>query len=180
MYANLSPRHINQARAAIAVSVFAISLTGCSEEQQKREYSTPQSLCGTSVDAEELAKFLPAGKEVATRTTTRSPTATHCSLTVDGKPIVYSAQEWWNDMTALEFAKGLTLEKLDHQTDDGRFAYSGDKAFGKTKDCRKSQPKDQVLYTAIQATGSKNEDEAAMKKLITSYTDEVEKSSACR
>ncbi|MGW0333388.1 hypothetical protein ACWD0J_16200 [Streptomyces sp. NPDC003011] len=83
-------------------------------------------------------------------------------------------------MTVLEFAKGLTLEKLDHQTDDGRFAYSGDKAFGKTKDCRSSERNDQILYTAIQATGSKKKDAAAMKKLITSYTDEVEQSSACR
>ncbi|MFG2358131.1 hypothetical protein [Streptomyces sp. NPDC048521] len=162
------------------MSVILITLSGCSENEQKREYSTPQSLCGTTVDAEELSKFLPAGKKLSTKATTLSPSATRCSVSVDGKRIIYTAQEWWNDITVFEFAQGLTLEKVDHQTDDGRFAYSGNQAFGKTEGCRNSQHDDQVLYTAIQATGSKNKDAAAMKRLITTYTKAVEQSKACR
>ncbi|MFD5796535.1 hypothetical protein ACFWIO_24005 [Streptomyces diastatochromogenes] len=82
-------------------------------------------------------------------------------------------------MSVLEFAQGLTLEKVDHQTSDGRFAYSGDQAFGKTEGCRNRQNHDQVLYTAIQATGSKHRDAAAMRGLITDYTKAVEESKTC-
>ncbi|MFE1886388.1 hypothetical protein [Streptomyces diastatochromogenes] len=82
-------------------------------------------------------------------------------------------------MSVLEFARGLTLEKVDHQTNDGRFAYSDDQAFGKTEGCRNRQHADQVLYTAIQATGSKHKDAAAMRRLITAYTKAVEQSRAC-
>ncbi|MEU2061329.1 hypothetical protein [Streptomyces sp. NPDC013455] len=97
---------------------------------------------------------------------------------MDGKPIVRTTQEWWNDMSVLQFARGLTLEKVGHQTDDGRFAYSGNEAFGKTGQCHNDH--DQVMYTAVLATGSKHRDTEAMKKLITKYTDAVQQSSVCR
>lgn len=162
-----------RAGAVVTVSALLVTLSGCTRSEQARTYSTPHSLCGTTVDADELSKFLPSGDNVSTKAT-----ATRCSLSVDGRRIVYTAQEWWNDMTVFEFAQGMTLDELDHQTDDGHFAYSGNQAFGKTQGCRNG--KDQVLYTAIQATGSKHQDAAAMKKLITAYTRAVERSGACR
>ncbi|MEU0337197.1 hypothetical protein [Streptomyces sp. NPDC006193] len=81
-------------------------------------------------------------------------------------------------MPVVEFAKGLTLDKVGHRTDDGRFAYSGNAAFGKTQHCRNDH--DQVLYTAVLATGSHHSDAAAMKKLITEFTETVQRSKVCR
>ena len=156
MNATFILRRNHRVGAAIAASAFLVALSGCSESEQKREYSTPNSLCGTSIDAGELSKFLPPGKKVSTKATATSPSATRCSISVDGKRIIYTAQEWWNDMTVLEFAQGLTLDKLDNQTDDGRFLYSANQAFGKTEGCHHSQHDREVLYTAIQATGSKH------------------------
>ncbi|MFE1886855.1 hypothetical protein [Streptomyces diastatochromogenes] len=173
-------RHGHRAGTAVAISALLITLSGCSGSQPNREYSAPESLCGTTVDAEELSDFLPAGKKVSTKETAASPTATRCSVSVDGKRIVYAAQEWWNDMSVLEFARGLTLEKVDQQTSDGRFAYSGDQAFGKAEGCRNRHQDHQDLYTAIQATGSKHKDAAAMRRLITAYTKAVEQSKACQ
>jgi hypothetical protein len=177
MNATLRAHRASSARAAFAVSILLLSLSGCSENEQEAKYSPPRFLCGIAVDTEALAKFLPAGKKVSTKATATSPQATRCSVSVDGKRIVYTAQEWWNNMSVLNFAQGLTLDKLDHQTDDGRFAYSGNEAFGKTEGCHSSRG--QVLYTAVQAAGSKHSDAEAMKKLITTYTEAVEKSRAC-
>ncbi|MGW4302759.1 hypothetical protein ACWEHT_23775 [Streptomyces sp. NPDC004646] len=138
-------------------------------------------MCGTPVESKELYEFLPPGKKVSSHIARKSENATSCALSVDGKQIVSTAQEWWNDMRIWEFAGGMTLEKLDHQTKDGRFIYSGNRAYGKTVGCHSSrQPSDWVLYTGVQAFGSKHRDPAAMKKLIVSYTEAVEKSSACR
>lgn len=166
---------------ATALSALLLGISGCSSEPEpKREYATPKSLCGIAVDAGTLAEFLPAGSSASTKETVHTATATRCAVSVDGKRIVYAAQEWWNDMTVLQFAQGLTQDNPEHRTDDGRFAYSGNQAFGKTENCRSSEHDDQVLYTAIQASGSEHEDAAAMKKLITAYTKEVERSPACR
>ncbi|MGW1601118.1 hypothetical protein [Streptomyces eurythermus] len=163
--------------AAIAISVLLLTLASCSEDEPEREYSLPRTACGTAVDTQALAKFLPPGKKVSTEVTVASSKANRCAVSVDGKRVVYTAQEWWNDMSVLEFAKGLTLDKVAHQTEDGRFAYSGNQAFGKTEGCRNSRG--QVLYTAVQASGSKHSDVAAMKQLITKYTDAVQRSGVC-
>ncbi|CAL9293117.1 hypothetical protein [Streptomyces sp. SudanB182_2057] len=163
--------------AAIAVSVLLLTLASCSEDEPEREYSLPRTACGTTIDAEALAKFLPPGKKVSTEVTVASAKATRCAVSVDGKRVVYTAQEWWNDMSVLQFAKGLTLDKVGQQTEDGRFAYSGNQAFGKTEGCRNSR--DQILYTAVLATDSEHSDAAAMKQLITKYTEAVQRSGAC-
>ncbi|WP_333775207.1 hypothetical protein [Streptomyces sp. IBSBF 3136] len=173
-------RHRRRLGTALVTTAFLVTLSGCSESGPKREYATPRSLCGTAVDAKDLTEFLPAGKKVSTTSATEGSRASRCTVAVDGKRVVYTAQQWWNDMSVLEFARGMTLEKVDQQTDDGRFAYSVNQAFGKTEGCRGNRHEGQVLYTAIQATHSDHEDAAAMKKLITSYTEAVERSGACR
>lgn len=172
------PHRGRRTGVSLAVSLLCFTLASCSGDQEEREYSTPRAVCGTAIDAEALTEFLPPGKEVSAKATTPSPKATRCAVSVDGKRIVYTAREWWNDMSVLEFAKGLSLDKPGHRTDDGRFAYSEDQAFGKTRNCRDDHG--QVLYTAVLATGSKHRDAAAMKTLITRYTQAVERSDACR
>ncbi|AYN43578.1 hypothetical protein D9753_09520 [Streptomyces dangxiongensis] len=171
------PYQGRRAGAAISVAVLLFTLTSCSGSEQGREYATPRSVCGVAVDADALAGFLPPGNKVTAKATAAPPAATRCTVSVDGTPIVRTAQEWWNDMSVLEFAEGVTLDEVGHRTDDGRFAYSGNEAFGKTEHCRDHH--DRILYTAVRATGSEHEDAAAMKELITEYTDAVQRSSVC-
>jgi hypothetical protein len=81
-------------------------------------------------------------------------------------------------MSILEFSRGLTLEDPTRQTGDGLYAYSGQQAFGKAARCNNRNHKNQVLYTAIQITGSEYRDADSMKKLISEYTKALEQS-AC-
>ncbi|KUN35154.1 hypothetical protein AQJ30_27210 [Streptomyces longwoodensis] len=83
-------------------------------------------------------------------------------------------------MATFEFARGMTLDDPDKRTDDGRYLYSGYQAFGKATECEGGQRKDQVLFTAIQAVGTRHRDDTAMKQLIIDYTQAVEKSPMCR
>ncbi|GEC06383.1 hypothetical protein SSP24_40380 [Streptomyces spinoverrucosus] len=160
----------------VGTTTFLAALAGCTGEQTEREYAIPQSACGTRINAEELANFLPPGKKLSIKTTSKSENVVKCAISVDGKLIVQTSQEWWNDMSVIEFARGMTLENPEHRTDDGKYAYSGYQAFSKMTDC---QRKDQVLYAAVQASGSEHRDAEAMKKIITDYTRAVEESRAC-
>ncbi|MEV5613225.1 hypothetical protein [Streptomyces sp. NPDC052225] len=177
-------RRGHRARVAVALPALLVALAACSGDgegdKQQREYTVPKSLCGSPVDSGALAKFLPAGKKVSVEETVSTDRARRCAVSVDGKRVVYTAQEWWNDMSVLNFAQGLTEKKLGHRTDDGRFVYSGSEGFGKTEGCRSSEHAGQVLYTGVQATGSGHEDAAAMKTLIARYTDGVEESTSCQ
>ncbi|MEV3861043.1 hypothetical protein AB0J38_42880 [Streptomyces sp. NPDC050095] len=172
-------------RARFAVTLVALpallgALTSCSSGEQKREYTTPESLCGTRVDSDALSTFLPPGRQVAVEQTVSTSRARRCAVSVDGRRIVYAAQEWWNDMSVLNFAQGLTDKQPEHRTDDGRYAYSETEAFGRTEDCHSGEHADQRLYTAVQATGSRHKDADAMKRLISTYTKQVEESEQCR
>ncbi|MFE7839972.1 hypothetical protein ACFU53_29135 [Streptomyces sp. NPDC057474] len=159
--------------------VFLVTLSGCTGDQEKREYSVPKSACGTSINAKALSAFLPSGKGLTTKITTDSRGILKCAVSVDGKLIVQTSQEWWNDMSVFEFARGMTLDDPDQQTDNGRYTYSGYQAFGKVSSCQSSKHKDQVLYAAVQAVGSKHRDAAAMKQLITDYIEAIEDSDQC-
>ncbi|MGV9425473.1 hypothetical protein ACWDO7_14465 [Streptomyces sp. NPDC003656] len=181
MNASLSHRRLRRAGLAGTLCAVLVALSGCSGDAPKREYAAPRSLCGTPVESKELYAFLPPGKKVSSQITKKSANVTWCALTVDGKKIVRTSQEWWEDMSMRQYTMGLTPDALDHQTKDRRFIYSGYLAYGKITDCDHSKHRvDRVLYTGVQAFGSKHRDPAAMKKLIVSYTEAVEKSSACR
>ncbi len=82
-------------------------------------------------------------------------------------------------MSVSDFARGMTLDDPDHRTESGKFTYSGYQAFSKVTDCQNNQHKDQVLFSAIQAVGSKHRDAAAMKELITDYTTAIADSEQC-
>jgi hypothetical protein len=190
MTSNLSEQtmkfHENRASKRRAVAVLGTAATvlaalaGCTQgKNDEREYSVPQSACGIPINAKELLPFLPPGKKLSVKTTSQSDNVFKCAISVDGKLIVQTSQEWWNDMSVLEFARGMTLDDPDQRTNDGTFAYSGYQAFGKAADCRSDEHEEQVLYTAVQASGSKHRDADAMKRLISDFTQAVEKSQAC-
>ncbi|MET7318857.1 hypothetical protein ABZX83_26480 [Streptomyces thermoviolaceus] len=151
------------------------TLSSCGGNQEKREYSVPDTVCGTSIDSQTLTPFLPPGKKLTTEAKKFSPNVEKCRVVVDGKLAAITSQEWWNRISILEFAGGLTLENPDHQTDDGKYAYSGNQAFGRIDGCHNRDYPGKTLYTAIQANKSGYKDASAMKRLIVNYTHAVAK-----
>jgi hypothetical protein len=155
-----------------AIALIA-ALSSCGGNQEKREYSVPDALCGISIDSRALTPFLPSGKKLTTEAKRIAPNVTKCRVVVDGELAAITSQEWWNRISIVEFAGGLTLDTPDHQTDDGKYAYSGNQAFGRTDGCNNKEHPGKTLYTAIQASESKHSDANAMKHLIIDYTHAV-------
>ncbi|MEV7793864.1 hypothetical protein AB0O68_18005 [Streptomyces sp. NPDC087512] len=153
-------------------------VTGCGADEESRDYSVPKSLCGIRVDAEELTPFLPPGKKLSVKPDVEPATA-WCDVSVDGKLAVRTVQTWWTSgHDTAYFLRSQTLERVEESADAGRYVYSGWQAFGKTEGCV-DEKREQELYTGIQAYGSDHGDADAMKRLIASFTKEVEKTDAC-
>lgn len=166
------------AAAAVTVAVLSAAPSGCSGSDQKREYTLPRSLCGTAIDTDDLANFLPPGKRITVRKKPYSGVK-NCEVVVDDKLIVTTTLAWLEEgKTTAYFSAGQSLEAPEHSADAGRFRFSDSEAFGKTQDCVDRRHK-QELYTAVQAQGSEHRDADAMKRLIASFTKEIEASEAC-
>ncbi|WP_428954382.1 hypothetical protein [Streptomyces sp. cg35] len=164
-----------------AVGCLAFTLSGCSGEEPKREYSTPSSLCGTKIEANLLEEFLPAGEKLTVRGRRVGPDTTHCDVRVDSKTILVTTQTWWESgSTVARFAMGQTLDDPDKSSGAGSYLYSGYQAFGKVTDCVNPDHEDQELYTGLQATGSKHRDADSMLQMIKSYTKDVRGSQQCQ
>ncbi|WP_432053822.1 hypothetical protein [Streptomyces sp. bgisy022] len=138
----------------------------------------PSTLCGVRVDAEELTPFLPPGEKLTVTPQVR-PSSTWCDLRVDGTLAVRTVQKWWQGgRDTAYFLRSQTLEEVTESAEKGRFVYSGTQGFGKTKRCV-DEKYGQELYTGFQAYASDHEDAEAMKRLIVSFTERVERSDAC-
>jgi hypothetical protein len=164
--------------AVVFAVAFSTTLSGCSGEAAKREYAVPRTLCGTAINSDDLAPFLPAGKEIRTKSTSGGG-INRCRVIVDDKIAATTTQAWLeDDRTTAYFATGQALGALNHSADGDRFRYSGNEAFGKTRNCVDTKY-GQELYTAVQISGSEHRDADAMKRLIISYTSQVEQSAEC-
>lgn len=165
--------------SATTLTLLVVLLAGCGDEGQKREYAVPDTLCGTAVDTDALSPFLPAGKEITVRDRSYSGSK-GCEVVVDDKLVMTTTQLWMQEGTTTSLvAARQSLDDPDRSAGNGRFVYSGYEAFGKTRTCVDTEYK-QELYTVIQAEGSERRDSEGMKRLIMSFTDEVEKSADCK
>jgi hypothetical protein len=172
---NLRQRHMLTFALVIA---FATALSGCSGDEAKREYAIPRTLCGIAIDSDDLTPFLPTGKKITVQGTSGGG-INRCKVIVDGKIVATTTQAWLEDgRTTAYFATGQALDTLNHSADGDRFRYSGNEAFGKTRNCVDTKY-EQELYAAVQISGSKHHDADAMKRLIISYTSQVEQSAEC-
>ncbi|AXE89048.1 hypothetical protein C1703_28940 [Streptomyces sp. Go-475] len=161
-----------------AFTTLTFTITGCGGDEQQREYTIPGNLCGTAVDSDTLTPFLPAGRRITVRDKSYSGVK-GCQVIVDNQLIFTATQIWLEEGNTTAFvAARQSLDTPDHSAEAGRFRYSGYEAFGKTRGCIDAKYK-QELYTIMQASGSKHRDAEAVKRLIISYTKEVEKSSEC-
>ncbi|MFJ4536656.1 hypothetical protein ACIP39_11910 [Streptomyces tibetensis] len=163
----------------MATSALVAVLSGCGGDESERGYAVPEDLCGVAVDAGELGPFLPDGKEITVRDKSGGGT-TVCEVVVDNEKLALRATQAWvqDGKTTAYFASSQTLTAPEESAEGDRLRYSGNEAFGKTRDCVDEQH-GQELYTAVQAQGSDHKDVDAMKRLIAAYTSEVEGSTAC-
>ncbi|MFI7383041.1 hypothetical protein [Streptomyces sp. NPDC049813] len=167
---------------ALAICGIALwTLSACSGGDSEREYSMPQSLCGTKIDTKELGKFLPAGKKITVTSREGDANTRHCDVHVDSKLAFLTTQSWWESgSTTARFASGQTLDTPDKSAEGGTYLYSGYQAFGAVKDCRNTKHADQQLFTGLQANDTEERDADAMHRLITSYTQAVQTSGQCQ
>ena len=160
-----------------------LALAACSSGTPKaqREYEVPDKLCGMPVDRDALEAFLPPGKELAIhKKYVPIYSGMLCYVLVDGYQIAHTEHEWRDADKSIGLYADMPGFTLDHWTDDGRFAYSGFLAFGKTEKCRRTERDNKyAMFTKFFVDGSKHRDASAMKDLITHFTDAVEQSSFC-
>lgn len=180
--------HIRQYAPVIRIGGFlaiGLALVACSSgtSEEQREYAVPDKLCGTAVDRDEFAAFLPSGKKLTTqeRYLDDKKLTERCDVLVDGKLIAQTSREWWPEKEPTGwFANSKTRNDLGHQDDDGRFLFSDYEAFGKAEGCQRvTDAYKYAMFTGIQVLGSEHRDANAMKRLIVRFTDAVEQSSDC-
>ncbi|MEU3249609.1 hypothetical protein [Streptomyces sp. NPDC006997] len=168
--------------AALTIAFLLLTASGCGAGESERKYAVPDSLCEISVGADDLAAFLPSGNKLRVQEEEVSGIKT-CEVIVDRTVVASAMRAWEEEMNLTAYAVGLSQEPPTRSARNGRFVYSGRSGFGKTQGCTSSRYRsdkgDHVLYTSIQMWTSKHQDADAMKRLIISYTEEVEKSAEC-
>ncbi|WP_159050380.1 hypothetical protein [Streptomyces cellostaticus] len=180
---NTRRRYAGMRLAVVVTATGALlaSLSGCSDQKEKRQYAVPHSLCGIPVDSNTLAPFMPPGRKLTVKRDTTNSLASICEIRVDSRQAVQTEQMWLSDApNTAYFVGGAANSKLDHEAEDGRFLYSGWEAFGKTHQCTSEKLLNSQLFTAFQMNSSNHQDADAMKQLITAYTKAVEKTDTCK
>jgi hypothetical protein len=131
---------------------------------------------------DDLGPFLPGGKKLTVEEEDPKDEyewTTGCRVVVDGEPVLATTVEWREKGTSTAwFAAGISQDKPDRSSGDGRFLWDGRQGFGRTEGCRDPEDGD-LLFTAVRAYGSDHRDAAAMKRIITAFTKAVEESDAC-
>ncbi|MFF7205928.1 hypothetical protein [Streptomyces sp. NPDC008141] len=167
--------------AALAFFTLASGITACSTASngETKEYKVPSSLCGTPVSGELLSPFLPPGGSVSSKTDGAAAAGIkRCEITVDEKPALTATTEW------REKGERPSDVALDHQRVDmtdhestGTYLFSGTGAVGRVDGCKNPAFKGD-LFTVVE-THVDSDDKAAMKKLITAYTEATRNTDNC-
>ncbi|MCX5396824.1 hypothetical protein [Streptomyces sp. NBC_00102] len=176
-------RLIRTAVALSAATVLASSLSACSgdDEPAAKNYTVPTTLCGVTVDPAQVKALLPGGDSFSSASSKPNSGTTRCDLFVDGdKASMRLTQTWWDRLdTGFGVSGAYSGTNGAETTDDYRFAWTGTAGVGKTSSCTSSKHPDMRLFAIIQAFDPSIDDKAAMKTLINSYTESVDKSAAC-
>ncbi|MYV57970.1 hypothetical protein GT042_36870 [Streptomyces sp. SID3212] len=157
--------------------LLAVCSASCSSPP-KKEYETPDALCGVSVDPGLVAPFLPAGEKISMHPDNSIQGWMLCDVGVDGTRVL-SANTKWGEGSLREVA-GDPLNGVDVNsttTPDKRYTYTRLGGIGLV-DCQDPERPDQQLIASVRVM-KKSGSEAEMKKLITAYTKSVATPEEC-
>jgi hypothetical protein len=160
-----------------------MALAACANGgEQEKNYTVPGTLCDVSLDPDLLDPFLPGGNSITVKSSSPSGGTKQCDVIVDGKVTVRGIQTWWSDEeSASTVAVAYDKTEGGQKSADDRYLYSGTGGVGQTAaSCNSAEHPDQNLYGVVQVFTPDRGDADAMKKLVTSYTRALERSSACR
>ncbi|WP_307677644.1 hypothetical protein [Streptomyces sp. V4I2] len=180
---NQSARIVRAWASVAMVLAGALAVSACSGGggEEAKKYTTPNALCGISLDPELLDSFLPGGDSISVKPSSPNGGAKQCDVIVDGDVSVRQIQTWWSNGESASTV-AAAYDKMDdgQVTDDDRFLSSGTGSVGKTTaSCKSSDHPDQTLYAVVQVFAPDRSDSGAMKTLITAYTKALEDSGAC-
>ncbi|MET9483467.1 hypothetical protein [Streptomyces sp. NPDC006638] len=158
--------------------LFVVCSASCSSPPPKKEYATPDALCGVSVDPGLVAPFLPAGKKISLHPDNSIQGWTLCDVGVDGTRVL-SANTKWEEGSLREVAadplNGVDVNSTT--TPDKRYTYTRLGGIGLV-DCQDPKRPDQQLVASVRVM-KKSGSEAEMKKLITAFTEGVAGPAEC-
>ncbi|GAA2401854.1 hypothetical protein GCM10010420_31080 [Streptomyces glaucosporus] len=164
---------------ASLILILFLSVIGCeeSEEQGKREYAVPRTLCGVNVDSNTLESFLPPGKEIRLIHEETDSYRWKCSVSVDGKTVLEVKRERWEQgWSARRFATVHAYVEPENETPDRTYVYSDLGGVGVVR-CPPPEH-DQDLFI-VAKTKENTGGQKAMKELLASYREEVLRSDPC-
>ena len=163
---------------AVGALLLGFGMAACSAE--KKNYTIPDTLCGTAVPPDLLAPLLPPGDEISVSPTKGAEGLDRCLVHVDGKQALALNIEWREKGSSLvNFASVFPgVDPSDKESEDGRYLYSDTGAVGRVT-CPKPRKTGDDLFVAVRTSEVGKPDEAAMKKLIAAYAEAVGTSDEC-
>lgn len=163
--------------------LLGVVLAGCSKggDEQEKNYATPDSLCGVTVESDLLSPFLPPGDRVSMKRSFPDGGTERCTVIVDkSKVALFADQEWLPERENLRLAAPSSVRGNPDQVAEGnKYLYAGAGATGRINGCADPTHPNQALFTTIQSFAPDREDSRSMGKLIKAYTKTVEQSKAC-
>ncbi|WP_432139373.1 hypothetical protein [Streptomyces sp. bgisy154] len=181
----LAPRFVRTSMVSAIVLSGILTATACSTSSGgdgERNYTIPSTQCGISLNPELISPFLPGGDSITVKPSSPNGGTKRCDVIVDGKLAIREIQSWWsNGERVTTVAEAYDKTANGEVAPNGRVLFSDVGAVGKTAAyCTSVEHPDQTLFTVIQVFTSGRSDSAAMKRLVTSYTQSVENSAECR
>jgi hypothetical protein len=170
-----SPRTLRTAVPLVAALLLSVS--GCGAEEERREYSVPESLCGLDLGAGLVDPFLPPGKRIH-QIEEDDSTDWSCDVSVDGEDVFQVTWEWWEPgWSTRRFASSQAYVKPEHEAADESYVYSGRGAVTAVRCAERGQDWDVFLAARVRNEGVS--DAEAMEEFIVAYREELMRSDPC-
>ncbi|MCX5203827.1 hypothetical protein OG897_20515 [Streptomyces sp. NBC_00237] len=178
-------QRLPRVRPAVAIVSLVFALSACSGEGAKREYATPDRLCGTALRTSLLDPFLPGGKQIDVRLADTGVIGMRrCNVTVDGEKTMALSTVWSSPGTAVSqiSASWPRIDVSEHVAKDGSHSYSEEGGVSKVSCPRPDKTWRDApgqLFVVVYALNTTPENEQKMRELVTGYARAVGVADEC-
>ncbi|MFF6899808.1 hypothetical protein [Streptomyces hydrogenans] len=170
---------------ATATLALVLLASGCAQpaEEEKRTFTTPNSLCGTPVPAKLLSPLLPASGEKIEEEKKELIGYSRCTASVDGERVLTASWEWMEmGRTARSVAYDSPYQDLaDVESKDKRYVYSDTGGVSRVT-CEPTvahRRGEAELFVTIALAEDHKAPAPEMKKLLLAYAEALSDSSEC-